>query len=135
MTANYAKGSGKKFFDWKNRYQPGKCIFLSYKLLGETAKILIFEDALPVYNVSDDMLDFTLYCLLMEKNLLQFSLFFALGSMEVIHASVVVPMCWLAGNSHKQTHLNCGELSMGHVIDVLYGDCDKLKLDRTENYS
>ncbi len=88
-----------------------------------------FEGALPVYDGRGDMLIFTNECLLSSDNLLQRSLFILLGSMEMIaqlrvasilHLAVVIPIRWLAGNTHKLVEYGWGERSMGRAIALLH---------------
>jgi hypothetical protein len=68
-------------------------------------------------------------CLLASDNLLQCSLSIVLGSMEMIaqlrvasilHLAVVMPMRWLAGNTHKLSEYGWGEHSMGRAITFLH---------------
>jgi len=76
-----------------------------------------------------DMLIFTNECLLSSDNLLQRLLFILLGSMEmiaqlrvasVLHLAVVIPMRWLAGNTHKLVEYGWGERSIGRAIALLH---------------
>jgi hypothetical protein len=106
FTANYFKGSGNEYADWKERFRPGKIYLPSIRVLGGNRQDSAFEGALPVYDGQADMLIFTNKCLLASDNLLQRSLFIVLGSMEmfaqsILHLGVVLPMRWLAGNTHK----------------------------------
>jgi hypothetical protein len=39
---------------------------------------------------------------------------------SVMFLAVIVPMRWLAGNTHKLAHRNWGERSMGRAIDLLH---------------
>jgi hypothetical protein len=75
------------------------------------------------------MLIFTNKCLLASNNLLQRSLFIALGPMEMIaqlrvasilHLAVVIPMRWLARNTQKFSEYGWGERSMGRAITLLH---------------
>jgi hypothetical protein len=109
FTANYFKGSGNEYADWKERFRPGKRYLPPIRVLGGNRQDAAFEGALPVYDGQADMLIFTNECLLASDNLLQRSLFIILGSMEMIaqlrvasilHLGVVLPMRWLAGNTH-----------------------------------
>ncbi len=89
-----------------------------------------------MFDALDEMLSFTGECLLSGKNILQHCLFYSLGSMEVIavlriasimYLSVIVPMRWLAGNTHKLAHRKWGERSMGKVIDMLHSAFIKIQ--------
>ncbi len=82
-----------------------------------------------MYDGCGDMLIFTNECLLISDNLLQRSLFIVLGSMEMIaqlrvasilHLVVVIPMRWLAENTHKLSEYGLGERSMGRAITFLH---------------
>ena len=76
-----------------------------------------------------ETLMFTNECLLASNNLLQHLLFIVFGSMEMIaqlrvasilHLGVVLPMRWLAGNTHKLAKYGWGERSMGKAIALLH---------------
>ena len=63
------------------------------------------------------------------KTILQYCLFYSLGSMEVIavlhvaaimYLAVTVQMRWHAGNIHKLVHRKWGECSMERAIDMLH---------------
>ena len=129
FTANYFKGSGDAYSDWKERFRPGKRYLPPIRVLGGNRQDAAFEGALPVYDGRGDMLIFTNECLLASDNLLQRSLFIVLGSMEMIaqlrvasilHLAVVLPMRWLAGNSHKLSDYGWGERSMGKALTLLH---------------
>ena len=129
FTANYFKGSGDDYADWKERFRPGKRYLPPIRVLGGNRQDAAFEGALPVYDGRGDMLIFTNECLLSSDNLLQRSLFILLGSMEMIaqlrvasilHLAVVIPMRWLAGNTHKLVEYGWGERSMGRAIALLH---------------
>ena len=73
-------------------------------------------------HLKDEMLLFTEHCLNSGENILQHCLFTALGSMEVLaqlhvasvlFLSLIVPMHWLAENTHTLVHWDWGERSMG----------------------
>ncbi len=110
FTTNYFKGNGNKYADWKERFRLGKRYLPPIRVLGGNRQDAAFKGALPVYDGQADMLIFTNKRLLASNNLLQCSLFIVLGSMEMIaqlrlasilHLGVVLPMRWLAGNTHK----------------------------------
>jgi hypothetical protein len=134
--ANYAKGSGDDYHGWRQRYRPGKRYLPVIRVAGGTRQDSAFEGALPVYDGLDDMLAFTHECLLAGENLLQRALFLALGSMEVIghlrcasiiHCAIVIPLRWLTGNTHKLSHRQWGERSMGRAVDLLYSACHEFR--------
>jgi hypothetical protein len=129
FTANYFKGSGNEYADWKERFRPGKRYLPPIRVLGGNRQDAAFKGALSVYDGRADMLIFTNECLLASDNLLQRSLFIVLGSMEMIaqlrvasilHLGVVLPMRWLAGNTHKLAKFGWGECSMGRPTTLLY---------------
>ncbi len=39
---------------------------------------------------------------------------------SILHLAVVIPMRWLAGNTHKLSEYGWGECSMGRVITFLH---------------
>ncbi len=104
FTANYPKGSGADYADWKERYRPGKRYLPPIRVLGGNRQDSSFEGALPIYDGRADMMMFTNECLYSSDNLLQRCLFISFGSMEMIavlrvasilHLAVVVPMRWM----------------------------------------
>ena len=138
FTANYPKGSGEAYHDWKQRFRPGKRYLPIIRVLGGNRQDSSFEGALAIYDGRADMMDFTNECLKTSENLLQQSLFIALGSMEMIaqirvaaimHLAVVIPMRWLAGNTHKLAHCKWGERSMGRAVDLLHKAFVKIQAD------
>jgi hypothetical protein len=48
---------------------------------------------------------------------------------SILFLSVIVPMRWLAGNTHKLAHRNWGERSMGCAIDLLHSAFVKIQSD------
>jgi hypothetical protein len=129
FTANYFKGSGNEYADWKKHFHPGKRYLPPICVLGGNQKDVAFEGALQVYDGRADMLIFTNECLQASNNLLQHSLFIVLGSMEMIaqlrvasilHLAVVLPMRWFAWNIHRLSEYCWGECSMGRAITLLY---------------
>jgi len=79
FTANYFKGSGNEYADWKERFRPSKRYLPPVRVLGDNRQDAVFEGALPVYDGRADMLIFTNECLLASDNLLQRLLFIVLG--------------------------------------------------------
>jgi hypothetical protein len=129
FTANYFKGNGNKYADWKERFRPGKRYLPPIRVIGGNQQDAAYKGALPVYDGRADMLIFTNKCLLASNNLLKHLLFIVLGSMEMItqlsvasilHLGVVLPMRWLAGNTHKLAKYGWGECSMGRAITLLH---------------
>ena len=45
---------------------------------------------------------------------------------------IIVPTRWLAANTHKLSHRNWGESSMGKVIDILYQTMLEIVQDGTK---
>jgi hypothetical protein len=127
--AYYFKGSGDAYSDWKERFCLGKRYLPPIRVLGGILQDAAFEGALPVYDRRGDMLIFTNECLLASDNLLQYSLFIVVGTMEMIaqlrvasilHLMVVIPMRWLAENTHKLSEYSWGEHSIGRAITLLH---------------
>ena len=138
LTANYPKGHGDDFHDWLCRYHPLLRRLPTVRVCGGNCQDSDFEGSLPVYDSLDEMLAFTNECLKCSANALQHCLFITLSSMEVIaklrvasilFLSVIVPMRWLAGNTHKLAHRNWGERSMGCAIDLLHSAFVKIQSD------
>jgi hypothetical protein len=138
FTANYFKGSGDDYADWKERFCPGKQYLPPIRVLGGNRQDAAFEGALPVYDGRGGMLIFTNKCLLSSDNLLQCLLFIVLGSMEMIaqlrgasilHLAVVIPMRWLVGNTHTLFEYGWGEHSMGRAIALLHDAFVKIQGD------
>eukprot|EP00956_Cyclotella_meneghiniana_P030608 scaffold77601_cov18-Cyclotella_meneghiniana.AAC.1 len=46
-----------------------------------------------------------------------------------MYLSVIVPLRWLAGNTHKLAHRNWGERSMGKALDLLHEAFVKIRSD------
>jgi hypothetical protein len=138
LTANYAKGHGSVYQDWKERFRPGKRYLAPTRVLGGNRQDSSFEGALPVYDGRADMLMFTNECLYSSDNLLQRCLFIALGSMEVIAVlrvasilflAVVVPLRWLAGHTHELMEYGWGERDMGRAVQMLYNAFQSIEED------
>ena len=136
FSANYPKGHGDAFHDWLKKYHPGKRFLPTIRVCGGSRQDYAFEGAFPVYDALDEMLLFTEHCLNSGENILQRCLFTALGSMEVVaqlrvasvlFLSLIVPMRWLAGNTHKVAHRDWGERSMGRAIDLLHNAFIKVR--------
>ena len=55
---------------------------------------------------------------------------------SILFLSVIVPMHWLAANTHKLVHQNWGECSIGCTIDLLHSAFVKIQSDgaRTLDY-
>jgi hypothetical protein len=139
LNANYTKGHGDEFGDWWNRCHPGKRRLPIIRVSGGNRQDAAFEGALPVYDSLDEMLQFTLECLWCgSDNQLQRCLFLIMSSMEfvaqlrvasIFFFAVIVPMRWLAGNTHKLAHRNWGERSMSKAIDLLHTAFKKVAKD------
>jgi hypothetical protein len=138
LTANYPKGHGDDFNDWLCRYHPLLQRLPTVRVCGDNRQDSDFEGSLPVYDSLDEMLAFTNECLKCSDNALQHCLFITLSSMEVIaqlcvasipSLSVIVPMRWLAGNTHKLAQQNWGEHSMGCAIDLLHSAFVEIQSD------
>jgi hypothetical protein len=136
--ANYFEGNGNEYADWKEHFRPGKRYLPPIRVLGGNRQDAAFEGALPIYDGRVDMLIFTNKCLLTSDNLLQRSLFIVLGSMEMIaqlrvasilHLGEVLPMRWLAGNTHKLAEYGWGERSMGRAITLLHDEFVEIQSD------
>ena len=69
FTANYFKGSGNEYADWKEHCRPGARDSPPIRVLSSNRQDAAFKGALPVYNGRGDMLIFTNECLLASDNL------------------------------------------------------------------
>jgi len=138
VTCNYKKGHGDEYQDYKEEFHPGKRWLPVIRALGGTRQDGSFEAALPIYDQRQDILNFLAKELDISENILQDSLFLALGSMQVIamlrvasilHLAVVLPTRWLAGNTHTLADCKWGEKSMGKVVDLLHDAMLKVQSD------
>ncbi len=50
FTANYFKGSGNEYADWRERFHPGKRYLPPIRILGGNRQDAAFKGALPVYD-------------------------------------------------------------------------------------
>ena len=138
VTCNYPKGHGDEYCDWKNEFHPGKRWLPVIRSLGGNRQDVAFEAALPIYDQRQDILNFLAGELEISENILQDSLFIAIASMQVIamlrvasimHLAIVLPVRWLASNTHKLAHHGWGERSMGVVVDLLHAAMSKVQSD------
>jgi hypothetical protein len=122
------KRHGGEFHDWLNHYCPGLCLLLVICACGGNKKDAEFEGTLSVYDAPDEMLQFTNPCLLCSENKLQHCLYLSLGSMEfvallrcasIVHVAMVLPMRWLAGNTHKLDQCQWGKRFILRLYDHL----------------
>lgn len=101
------------------------------RALGGNRQDGAFEGALPIYMGRQYFVAFLhdFLCSNDTENGLQFSLYLTLRSVEVIaelrvasifFIAIIVPMRWLAGNTHTLSHRKWGERSMPRSLDLAY---------------
>lgn len=83
-TANYAKGHGDMFGRHLARNHPDKPRLTCVRVMGGTRQDASFEGAVPIFDMVDEMLEFTHEHLLTGENQLQRLLYIILSSMEYI---------------------------------------------------
>jgi hypothetical protein len=91
----------------------------------------MFTAALAIAMNRSFNIEFLGYCLRMsdkKDHVLQRSLFVVLSSIEmaaqarllaIMYLSIILPLRWLAGNTHKLASFGWGARSMGRALDVL----------------
>ena len=130
-TANYAKGHGGEFEYWMGIHRSGELLMPIVRALGGNRQDGAFEGALPIYMGRQYFVAFLhdFLCSNDTENGLQFSLYLTLRSVEVIaelrvasifFIAIIVPMRWLAGNTHTLSHRKWGERSMPRSLDLAY---------------
>ena len=84
----------------------------------------IFKNRVPNIEFLDDQLH-----ICDNNNTLQKNLFIIISSIEIISTSrlfaiinvaVCMPVSWLAGNTNKWAHHNCGARSIGRMFEILH---------------
>lgn len=109
LPANYPKGHGDQFKHWLRQNHPGALLVPVERTSG-SRQDMMSEGAGAVHWNRKYYVEFLDECLCSHKdNILQENIFIVLSSMEMIalchvfaitHLCVVIPMRWLAGNSH-----------------------------------
>ena len=56
---------------------------------------------------------------------------YTLKLFAITNVYVCMPVCWLAGNTHKLAHQNWGARSIGRVFDILHAALGKILDDIT----
>ena len=140
-TANYKKGVGDRFVDQLAKKHPGKFLMPVVRVLGGNRQDAQFEASMPAYMNRPDYMEFLHEDLCTSENILLRKLFTILESVEMIaqlrlgsvfFLAIIVPTRWLAANTHKLSHRNWGESSMGKVIDILYQTMLEIVQDGTK---
>ena len=129
LTANYPKGKGDQFKNWIVKHYPGS-LFLNVNKLSGGRYDVCFESVGSIYMNRIHYVEYLDEALSManKNNTLEESLFVILNSVQMI-ASVkglsisylyfVIPIRWLAGNSHKLHKYNWSVRSNRRAIDLL----------------
>ena len=101
------------------------------RTLGGDRQDSSFECALPIYMGHEFFVQFLHkeLCSSSKENILQTNMFIILRATEmiaqlhiasIVFMAMVVPMCWLAGKTHKLAHRNWSERSMGRAVNLMY---------------
>jgi hypothetical protein len=146
LSANYPKGHRKLFLEWIQEYHPS-ALLLHVERASGSRQDLCTEGSMAIYMNHQYYVEFVdnMLCKYRRKDnkpsIFQQNLFIALTSLEMItlsrllsilHISVCMPFCWLAGKTHKlkdhgKDH-GWGAMSMSCVIDTLYHKMNELYL-------
>jgi hypothetical protein len=126
---NYPKGHGELFAEWMKENYPGELLFHVESTHGSRQDI-IFTAALAIAMNRACNVEFLMSDTDKTKkdHVLQRNLFVVLSSLEmaaqarllaIIYLSIILPLRWLAGNTHKLASFHWGARSMGRALDVL----------------
>ena len=128
LCANYPKGHGDMFQEWVIRCYPKALLFHVADTTG-TRQDIACEGAIPLYMnraLWAEFLDERLR--VPGDNILEENLYIMLTSVEmiasarihsIIHLTIIMPLRWLAGNSHKLAEFDWSERKMGISADLL----------------
>ena len=148
LTSNYPKGHGEQFRDWIIENYPLEFLLHAERATGSRQDIICMG-ADAVYMNRPLNVEFLDERLSIKDNthILQQNLFIILSSLEMIavsrlfsilHVSIVIPIRWLAGNTHKLAKHNWGARSIGRAVDSLHTACgqilDDIKLIHDEQF-
>ena len=121
LATNYPKGHGELFAKWMKENYPGELLFHVESTHGSRQDIM-FTAALAIAMNRSFNIEFLDYCLCMsdktkQDHVLQRSLFILLSSVEmaaqarllaIMYLSIILPLRWLAGNTHKLASFHWG---------------------------
>jgi hypothetical protein len=130
LAANYPKGHRELFAEWIKENYPGALLFHVESTYG-THQDIMFTAVLAIsmnhcYNIK-----FLDHCLHMPDNkdtILQKNLVVVLSSLEMVaqarllaimYLSMILPLRWLAGNTHLLAGFGWCARSMGRAFDIL----------------
>jgi len=136
---NYPK-DGELFAEWMKENCPGELLFQVESTHGSRQDIM-FTAALAIAINRAFNVEFLDYCLRMsdktkKDHVLQRNLFVVLLSLEmaaqarllaIMYLSIILPLRWLAGNTHKLASFHWGARSMGRALDVLREEVLQIK--------
>jgi len=130
------------FAEWKKENYPGELLFWVKSTHGSRQDIM-FTAVLEIAMNRAFNVKFLDYCLRMsdktkKDNVLQRNLFVVLSSLDIdmaaqarllaiMYLSIILPLRWLAGNTHKLASFHWGARSMGRALDVLREKALRLK--------
>ena len=138
LCANYPKGWGEVFRPWLRENHRGELIFHVERAASGTRMDIAPMAALAIYWNRNPCVEFLeemqVFCG-REDNILANNLWHILTSTEMIavtrmwsifHLAIVMPIRWLAANTHKLKEYNWGYISMGKVLDKLKSDLESI---------
>lgn len=130
LSANYAKGQGAQFQTWQIENFPGEYLYPIARTCGGTRQDLCMEGAPAVIMNLLYYLWFLNWriaasggkseAILQTKLMLRSTEFVALLCvLSILHISVCLPLCWLAGKSHELADYGFGYYNMGMALDAM----------------
>ena len=139
LPANYPKGHGVEFQHWLKDKHPGALLVPVENTAG-SRQDMTTQGAAAVYWNRRYYVPFLIESgkSKMNENILQENLFTVFASTEmialtrvfaIVHFSIVMPMRWLAGNTHHLGAQNWSVRSMGKAIDALHDALVELETD------
>ena len=132
LAANYPKGHGKYFLGFIKQFYPGVLLYHVESMHGSRMDV-IFSASIAMYMNRAYNVAFLEYCLSLrgEKryNILQRNLYVELTSDEMVaqcrfygifFIAIIMPLRWLAGNTHTLQEYQWGARHMNRALDVFH---------------
>jgi hypothetical protein len=132
LLCNYVKGDGDLFAMFVRKHHPGILLYPVESTHSSRQDIGFSSSVARVMN-HDVVIKFLDYMLSMPDNdgesILRRNIFCVLSSSEMIaqchvsailHFMAMLPLCWLAGKTHKMSSYKWGAQHMEYVLDVFY---------------
>ena len=138
-TAHYANGHGIDCTNYIQMNYPDVLKFPITRVIVGERQDVVWEACLGAYYLRKYRVKWLIYVMTSMdggENLLQRALFVHLTSREMIaqlrlgavyYMAIVVPMRWLAGNSHLLQHRKWGEVHMTTAVDLVYNAFVKIE--------